>query len=196
MAQFVNTEKKEETSRTLLKHINNGKIVPYICEIAITLESITKYDRPYFWENYQPTFDTDQETTSTGRIKATISMGPSPEAHPGLPNKLMTALEEAAKLNFKLLRMTNVGTVRCNDIPNELCKTVDHESFHKYAEDLAKFSNHVTSQGWGKSWRDHFCETYNLNGILDARQNITESERGKFSKAIAEWVDGDSLAAH
>lgn len=197
LPQFINCENKEDTSRDvkLLRHIQNCKIIPYICEIAITLESITNDERADFWENYQPNYDFDEEIAPTGKIEAKISMGPSPKKHPGLPKPRMMALEKAVELNFKLLCMTNVGTVRCNEIPGELYESVD-ESFHEYAEYLAKFSNYVTSQGWGRSWYDNFCKKYNINGVLEAPKKIPESERGNFSKAIAEWVDGDSLAAH
>ena len=120
---------------------------------------------------------------------------PNSELHPGLHPNQRIKLLEARDIGFRVLRMTNVGTVRPIDIPDDMYVDYSNiDEFWQYAEPLAKCSDYITELGCGQTAYNKFKEEFNLVG-LDS-QAIPVKCRKKFAEAIAEWIDGDSLSAH
>ena len=75
------------------------------------------------------------------------------------------------------------------------------DEFWRYAEPLASCSDYITSMGCGQAAYNRFKEEFNLVGLdvhsipVERRKEFVERWKD-FAEAIAEWVDGDSLAAH
>jgi hypothetical protein len=81
--------------------------------------------------------------------------------------------------------MTNWGTVRSPEIPQDMLLTVEtHEAYWAYADRLSTCSKFITSLG---------CGYHDYEIIKQTRQPGSPEQ---LAAAIAEWVDGDSLAAH
>ena len=88
--------------------------------------------------------------------------------------------------------MTNFGTVRTEEIPDDMY--VQHDDIEEYAELLKNCNDFIVGLGCGRTAYDQFKTQYNLVG--SAGQTLPAEEEKKFSKAIAEWVDGEALSAH
>jgi hypothetical protein len=167
------------------ERILSGEISPYITEISVSLESIQKSARQRFFEAYTPSFTWSAESTSCGPIEGTFAIAPDTTSHPGLNPKLLQKLLKACELGFKVIRMTNVGTIRSPEIPKDMLLTVEsYESYWDYAERLSSCSEFIRSLGCG----------YHDYQIMKQTQQPGSPE--KLASAIAEWVDGDALAAH
>ena len=176
--------------------IREGKIQAYICEIALNLEAIQKKKRAEFFGNYKPRIIVEDLPPENGKtMRMPVCVGPSTEQHPGIHPKPREKLLKACDLGFKVLGMTNVGTVRTKEIPDDMYERQDDiEEFWRYAELLANCSEFIMGLGYGQAAYNQFKAQFNLVG--SGSQRIPSEQEQKFSKAIAEWGDGDSLAAH
>lgn len=179
--------------------ILEGKIQPYICEIAISLESIRKKERLPFWQKYEPKSEVIEIENNESHFHGRICFSSDNEAHPGLHHVHKSCLFKAKNLGFKILPMTNFGTVRSPEIPNEMKVSFNNsDEFWKYAERLSECSNYIENQGAGA------VEYIKLKKVLGLQQHsvteitckVPENHSKAFQKSVAEWVDGDSLSAH
>ena len=178
--------------------IRTGEIRPYICQIALSLEAIEKKLRAEFFESYKPSIKFEELPTEDSSLHTGVCFKPNEELHPGFHPKLRCKLLKARDLGFRVLRMTNVGTVRPREIPDDMyVDFVSSDEFWKYADPLARCSEYIIALGCGQAAYNQFKEKFNLDGLdsLDSQAIPTECMK-KFVEAIAEWVDGDSLSAH
>ena len=175
--------------------IRTSEIRPYICQIALSLESIEKELRAEFFKNYKPSRIFEDVPTEDNTLRMGMCIGPNKELHPGFHPKLRCKLLKARNLGFRVLRMTRIGTVRPKDIPDDMY--VDFASideFWKYAEPLATCSEYIAALGCGQAAFNQLKERFNQ---VDFDSQGTSSEFDKrFQEAVAEWVDGDALSAH
>ena len=112
-------------------------------------------------------------------------MGPNNESHPGLAPILLEKLLKAREMGFKLLSMTNFGTIRSPEIPKDMRVTIEGgDAYWDYADRLSDCSEFIKSMG---------CGSYLYNHIKQAQQPVSAKQS---AEAVAEWVDGDALAAH
>lgn len=187
---------EEKTHLVEIKNkIQDGKIEAYICEITVNLEAIQKVKRAKFFRDYEPSMTVEDLPPENGRLGMRVGLGPNTELHPGLPPELNDDLLKARDLGFRVLRMTNFGTVRTEEIPDDMyVQHDDIEEFWTYAELLANCNDFIVSLGCGRAEYDQFKAQFNLVG--SGGQTVPEELKKKFSEAIAEWVDGEALSAH
>ena len=182
---------KEHHLVEIKNKIRGGKIEAYICEITVNLEAIRRQKRAEFFENYKPKWTGQDLPSENGRLGMRIGLGPNTELHPGLPPELKDDLLKAHNLGFRVLRMTNIGTVRTKEIPDDMyVQHDDIEEFWRYAEPLANCNDFIVGLGCGRAEYDQFKARSNDG------QTIPHEQWRKFSEAIAEWVDGEALSAH
>lgn len=175
--------------------ICTGEIHPYICEIALSLESIEKELRAETFKSYKLSIKVEHLPTEDGTLRMQMGVGPNNELHPGLNTKLRDKLLKARDLGFRVLRMTNFGTVRTNEIPDDMyVDYVSMEEYEEYSSSLKRCSEYITSLGCGQAAYNQFKEKYNLVGL--GYGAIPPKCRKKFAAAIGEWVDGELLSAH
>lgn len=187
----------ENEYRELRHRIENRDIKPFICEIALSLESIANEDRPRFWESYIPKMEMSGHFEGN-QYSGTFSIFPDISRHPGMHPILQRKLVEAQRLGFKVLRMTNLGTVRAPSIPNAMYTSFDEDSFWEYCERVAKCGDYIARHGWGSAWYETLKGEYNLVGssVIDCLSKVPPEKFGRFCDAIKEWADGDSISAH
>ena len=166
----------------------DGKIRAYICEIALDLEAIPKKKRVEFFGNYKPGIEAKDLPPENGKLGMRVRLGPNTKMHPGIPPEQWDKLLEARDLGFKVLRMTNIGTIRTKEIPDDMyVQHDDIEEFWRYAEPLANCNDFIVGLDCGRAAYDQFKAV----GLV-----VPDEQKRKFEKAIAEWVDGESLSAH
>ena len=172
--------------------IRDGKIQAYICEITLSLEAIQRKERAEFFGNYESSITVKDLLPENGKFRMQFCIAPNTDLHPGIHEKQSDKLLKARDLGFQVLRMTtNAETVRTKEIPDDMyVQHDDIEKFLRYAELLKNCNNFIVELGCGRAAYDQFNQV-GLGG-----QMIPAEQRRNFSKAIAEWVDGEALSAH
>ncbi|MDD5670063.1 MAG: hypothetical protein PHN49_00310 [Candidatus Omnitrophica bacterium] len=170
----------KEKNIAIYKNINllikNNRILPCLPETIFTLEAIKRTDRRTWLESY---------------------LNSKPNAHPGNTPQLSSHLQDALKLGFKLLRQPrNAGAKNPAMLEEsflsdtEISQSERQKLFFESLEQIELIGcgmHHIKNIGkeysHGKQW---------LQGIKNAPANREDD----IIKAIAEWADGDSVAAH
>jgi hypothetical protein len=185
-----------------------SEIRPYICDVVITLEGIRKQDRAGFFANVK-TISTSSEPVveriedGIAHISRKIKMHASFEHFPLLHKKLSTALLSAFALGFRLINVPRVGWMRVDDglykpLPIDQCQLIElHNKIVCAAEAFEK-------AGCGVAWvmalgndalRAHpELSQLNIHSPLIAFAH--SDDQPAVPGAVAEWADGDALAAH
>ena len=175
--------------------IRDSKIQAYICEIALNLEAIQKRKRAEFFGDYEPSIIEKPLPSENRRLSMQVGIAPNTGLHPGLHPKQWDKFLQARDLGFRVLRMTNIGTVRTKDIPDDMYVEHDYiDEFWRYAGLLKNCNDFIVRLGCGRAAYDQFKAEYNLVG--SGSQPVPDEQKPKFSEAIAEWVDGEALSAH
>jgi hypothetical protein len=110
---------------TIREKISSGMISPYLCEISVSLESIEKSARQNFFPKYKPITEITGNTRSDGKIDLIVQTRPNNKIHPGLSPILIVKLLTARDIRFKILTMTNIGTIRSPEIPTDMRATIE-----------------------------------------------------------------------
>jgi hypothetical protein len=85
------------------------------------------------------------------------------------------------------------------EIPEEMYCHIEHiDDFWDYADKLSELSNFIVDMRCGSHEFFELKNTHGLQGYSIPRilKNVDDKEQKRFSKAIAEWVDGEALSAH
>lgn len=183
---------------TIRRKIRSAHIAPYICEVAISLESIRKVDRSGFFETYSPNIEFQTLPSNNNETHGLVCFSPNNEAHPPLSKVLLARLEQAHQLGFKVIHMNRFGTVRTNEIPKDMYMEVGSmEEFWADADRFAECAGFIEMLSAGQYEYNKLVNSLNLRrlSLIEVARKIPREKHKAFSNAIAEWVDGDSLAA-
>ena len=173
--------------------ILNRSISPYLCEISVSLESIQKSVRQRFFPNYRPTISVTRNPRPDGTTDFTIQVGPNHQSHPGLAPILLAKLLKAQEMGFRLLPMTNLGTVRSPQIPKDMRAAIEGwDDYWNYADRLSDCSEFIRGIGCGS----HVYRQLKRSPHRDLDKELEKKLIKEFAKAVAEWADGDALSAH
>jgi hypothetical protein len=114
-----------------------------------------------------------------------VEIAPNADSHPGLAPVLSQALRRALELGFRLLPMTNWGTVRSPQVTNDMRAHIGGwEDYWAYADRLSDCSRFIAQMG---------CGSHNYSLLKVSQDEIPPNQ---FARAVGEWVDGDALSAH
>tara|TARA_B100000700_G_scaffold281298_1_gene331859 strand:- start:3299 stop:4069 length:771 start_codon:yes stop_codon:yes gene_type:complete len=179
----------------LLKKITDGTVEPYICMIALTLETVGKKERLEHRANYSLDLQFSDISTNTSKVEMRVAVGPEESSRPTMTEPLSRKFELAYKLGFKVLAMTNFGTPRVRDVPESAIVIPD--DYWEYAERLSECSDFIESLECGRYNYNLLVKKLGLRiPVFKLEKFISTKDKKAFSNAVAEWADGDSLAAH
>lgn len=168
------------------------RIEGFICEAAFRIEAVRKNDRPAYFARPQ------MKVTFPSRIVSIegkphihfMSMGPNDGRHPGLPDVQANRLELALSVGLRLMRgLAWMGLPSPLEIGDPRFFVQETESARGEREQLQiAVSAKMWKRGVGK-------QAFDAAGGWQAIEQGTLHEK-KFSKACAEWADGELVAAH
>ncbi|GAF68909.1 unnamed protein product, partial [marine sediment metagenome] len=175
----------------------NGRLTGCLSETVFTLEAIQKADRRKFFTEYCPDVKTSVTDGEDGTIKLSFSIGPDPSALSGNNPYLAKHLQDALELGFKLMRCPRVSGIVNPDLKHEWFINLD-DGTHEMANKFGAISRKIKSRGCGISDMKQIGSRYappNSHWI-EGLKIAPDSENVAIIKAVAEWADGDSVAAH
>lgn len=180
----------------------SGDIQGFVCETVATLEAIQKTDRgPYFsGQRVSPKFDVQEGPGGT--IKIDMKIAPDDGVHPGLPGVLSDRLRDATSIyKMSLLRVPRIGLPRPDEIsslfapePNEAVSRRQNETFEVMRAVEQRGVGIAQAKALGKGIASRMKKQGPWYQFLDHPKD--QEEANKIKKAVAEWADGDAVAAH
>lgn len=172
----------------------SGRAEGALAETVFTLEAIKKKGRQLFLSTYKPSITIDEKELAAGRIQLSISIGPDRAAHPGNNSFLEKHWTDAERLGFKILRSSRIGGI----VNPELKKESFVELTYDINERFGKCGRDVEAHGCGLAQLKSIGGKYAVTGEPwhHGIANAPDTEEVAISKAVAEWADGDAVAAH
>lgn len=183
--------------------LKDGRISGYLSETVATLEGIQNAQRGPYFASMRPTIELQQEELPGGVIKLGIVMKPNDGLHPGLHPIVTRWLTDAVALGIKFLRAPRIGAPRPTELLANVFEIDADES--QQAQRQGRFfdlGQKIESRRVGIAVVKALGNGINVRlGVakpwfasLDQPIDIHEENRVK--RAISEWADGDTVAAH
>ncbi len=168
--------------------INNGLIQPYFFAGLATMESIEKKDRKAHYANYKAGFsmsvDGEEVSSHNG------------SGGPVISEYLNRVVPQALELGFRFTHLPRIGAPKL-DIPERYRAPDEKYSMKERQERSFKCARYIecleAHVGKGKLMNELGASN---GGLVQATRNNNSVTDNKYSKAIAEWADGDALAAN
>jgi hypothetical protein len=188
--------------------IEDSRVTPYLSDVVVLLESIRKADRGKFFADIKTAMRRSEggqsiDPSGVPVIKSTLTVTSAFDHFPQLHEKLSSSLERAFALGFQLIRVPRIGWMRLDE---ELYKPqeTDEVSLGARLDRTHHAGAEFEAAGCGVAWATKLGE----DAIARDPQVAARTNRNPFfalaycgnpaaiSEAIAEWADGDALAAH
>lgn len=192
----------QDPSITAIQKINDaikaGNVSGCLSELVFTLEAIKKADRREFFSRYKMKTNTSITEMPDGTIKLSLAVGPDTSAHPGNNEWLSKYLRDALQFGFKLIHCPRVGGVKNPDLDDSYFLVQSDDMAHTRNELYAKIGREIEARGAGIHHVKEIAKKY-INPPQrwqDGLRTAPASEDKVIAKAVAEWADGDSVAAH
>jgi hypothetical protein len=174
--------------------LDSGAIVGVLCETVFTLEGIARAHRKNFLAAYRPEVNIREEELPDGMVKLGFSLGPEGSAHPGNNSYLSSHLADALAVGFKLMRCPRMAGVQNGDLKDEwFCP-----SSNEYANRFGEVGRRLEAAGAGIALIKTIGNKYAAPNEpwFAGLARAPASEDMPIAKAVAEWADADSVAAH
>jgi hypothetical protein len=182
-----------------------GQLQGFICESAGSLEAISPDKRAAYFANRIPKSHI-QTVMEGNNISVNITIKTDHDRHPGLDPWLTRNLPAARTLGMRLLYIPTLNV----QLPREFLKD---QSFYEprlfqsqaYADRFAELMAAIEARGAGVAVINAIIkrirERLPVNALtsqsgLQLLPYAKEPEKSSIGKAIAEWADGELVAAH
>jgi hypothetical protein len=177
--------------------VAGAKLDAFLSETVFTLEQIKKGDRKSFLSTYRPSVRV-VESEKDGAIKLSFSIGPPAKAHRGNPPVVEQHLQDALAIGMLLLRAPRIAGVGNPDIADTYFVQQDSATATGRQERFGECLAAIESHGGGMAQIKLLAAKYAPTGAhwTAGVAHIPAQEDGLLIKAVAEWADGDAIAAH
>ena len=187
--------------------IEHGQIAPYLSDVIVTLEAVKKAERAEFFRDITVQHRRRDMGTQIGEdgtpvLSRDITISARFDHRSPQHEKLSDALEAATNLGFRFINMPRIGWMRVED---ELYKPEEPTEEAKARRLERTFEAHTEFQGrgWGDAWTIQLGQeamqidpSLVARGVIPIQAFAYSSTPNKIPSAVAEWADGDALAAH
>lgn len=167
--------------------INNNEITPYFFEGIVSLETIPKENRKAHIHGFKPTI-----SIQVGDEEPKVTEGTPP---PELSEYLKINIPKALKIGFKFIRTPRIGGNGINASADCAAEDINYPLEERLIRTF-EVVRYIESLGAGKGKLDNNIEKNQGYGMVEKTKNDTNLTNNKYAKDIAEWVDGDAIAAH
>ncbi|WP_282008041.1 hypothetical protein [Brevundimonas aveniformis] len=189
----------------------DGEIAGFICETVGTLEAIRRADRGESIASRRMQIDFEEGEMQGGQIRISVTARPDHSQHPGLPGILLDSLRDAFGIGFRLLSAPRLGVPRPIDFITtdgflrlELYAIeTGEEQLSQRLDRFADMVRAIEARGVGRATAVRLADEIRrrvggeaLPWFRYLNQPKDEAEKKAVEKSIAEWADGDAVAAH
>lgn len=180
--------------------LRQGRVSGFLSETVVSLEGIPRNDRGDYLASVRPQITVKTTQEPDGPIRLSLAIAPDNSQFPPLNPTLRSWIERAGDLGIKFIRLPRVAMP--SPIPDSVL--VDLESAaHADLETASRISRAIEARGVGHAALTRIGRAINARlGLPDEHwsKNLNrprdDNERSHIIKAVAEWADGDTAAAH
>jgi len=184
--------------QTIRAAIVSGKALALLAEPVFTLEAIKKADRRAFFAAYRLQVRVSERELPDGEARTSVSRGQNVARHPGNNPHLSQHLQDALGIGFKLTCTPRIGGLKNPDLQSDWFYSQADVDANGRNDRFSECSRAIEAMGCGithiKDIGARFAaanETW-FDGLCSA----PSSEDASVARAVAEWADGDAVAAH
>jgi len=188
--EFIVDEKKRNDSdpvyTKLYDLIKSGVIEPYFFEGLATMETIKKIDRKEYYANYKPKFSmliNGEEILLYNGSEAPI-----------LSEYLSELIPQALKLGFRFTRLPRIGAPKLDIAKKYLAPDKKYNMGERHDRSF-KCAKYIEEINGGKQVLMNKLGI-SSGGLAQQTKNNDSITSKKYANFVAEWVDGDALAAN
>jgi hypothetical protein len=182
--------------------LKDGHLQGFMCETLVTMEGIQRADRAAVLGGTQIR-TTIEETFKDDEISGiNIQMTPEQPARKPLHPQMSALVRDGFSLGIRLLRAPRIGWFRVEDLSGLLYPKETEEIMTERQKRFFAAAHDIQQRGLG------FAQAQALGEKFVAREKVQEPwyfglgkakdvhEEHAVARAVAEWSDGDSVAAH
>lgn len=184
--------------------LKSGQTKGFLCETLATLEGILRAERgPYFSKSHAST-DVSESDAPEGGIAIRLNIGPDDSRHPGLHRDVQPWVGKALSLGFRFMYAPRIGIPRPPELLGDVF--VQERDPTVQARRLSRFSDlleEIEKRGLGIAIARTLGESINARlgragqpWYRSLDQTADVHERNRVIRAVGEWADGDTVAAH
>lgn len=176
--------------------INAGKIRPHVSETIFNLEELERMVRPNYFGSYEPTLTIESiETGDSQTIQQRICISPNINGRPEPNSYWIEKLAGVRGLGFKFLSAPRTGMPINPLLAQSDFGQRDEQEMRKQQSRFFDAIDFVCQLGAGIEVARKLGNDYRTNEDT-WYEALKKAPINRVAKAIAEWSDGDSVAAH
>lgn len=180
-----------------------GTITGLIAETMVDLEAIRRADRAAYFSGGLANTKSSVIALPGGGIKMSISLGPKPNAHPGVHPLLAERFAEAVALGVRFMHCPRIGLPRPALIQDAwFAPEADDEARSKRHDAFCSVGRAIEARGVGRAVVEKLGSSlaqaqgksvtwFEGLGLAQTSQGVKQVADG-----VGEWADGDAVAAH
>jgi hypothetical protein len=183
--------------------LKTARLRGFVCETVITLEGIQRADRAkVFGSTYLASRHSEPQVQDDGRVVHAINLQATQRARQPLHDENARRLTAALNLGFRVLSAPRVAMPRIDDPDKRIyVYEDDEETLGLRLDRFFDAARAIEARGYG------MVPITKIATHLASRAGVTEpwyrsldransTEESEIANAIAEWADGDTIAAH
>lgn len=207
--QAVNPSRsRRDASDADLQKINDAlkamRIRGYLNETLATLEGVQNAHRGMYFSQVKPNVQITEEALPGGIIKLGIALKPDHTLHPGLHPIVSSWIAEATSLGLKFLYSPRIGVPGPSELLSIGSFEVEptNEERAERQERFGEVAREIETRGEGiakikKIGERIHARTKSSGPWYTALHRAKDDQEHKeIQKAVNEWADGDTVAAH
>ena len=170
--------------------LRRKQIQGFISETVGTLEAIRKLGRKAYFSSIRPKVNVKVVNAAQGQAVLKIDIGTTHDQHPGLHRILEERLQLAIALGIRLMRAPRMAIpvpplmLDLSVFADEMDVTTVAARDNRWGDVMSTIEQRGVGSGLLRSLQEK------------AGGRVDDIEEKAFARAVAEWADGDSVAAH
>jgi hypothetical protein len=184
------------------KALMDGTVRGFIPETIADLEAVKKIDRKSYFSAAKPSVTATAEGLPDGRIALRMTVGPSKGSHPGINKFHEESFKEAIALGLRFMHCPRIGLPRPDQLDPSWFATENSDELRgKRQEAFFDAVRAIEAKGVGRAIVENIGNKHAkasgrdmtwYQGLALAPTSLDKA----IVKGIAEWADGDAVAAH
>lgn len=183
--------------------IVDGRVTGFLSETIATLEGVQNAARGAYFASLKPEIKVEESTSPNGSIGIRFTMGANNSLHPGVHQIVSRWLGEATKLGFKYLKAPRIAAPRPVVVLQSTDFAVEPDSqsnsrldlYHEILREIeARGVGIAPLKAIGERIANRLKSTEPWYSVLNNSKDAAEDK--EIQKAVSEWADGDTIAAH